>query len=172
MRASLRLLPAVILAACAAPESPAAPAAPGTGGWAARIGAGTCLLEAATAAGKVQMVARPATVAFAMGRMDGAGPRLDPARTATMIFEGPGAGWSIAGLPVAPRSFGFSRPRPEGGLDILRATLPGGTFRAPELDLAIPIPPAGEVGEAFLRCVEALTDKPLTAPAEAGPKAR
>jgi hypothetical protein len=133
------------------------------GTWTARAGEGTCLLEAGIPAGKLQCVARPAMVAFAIGRMDGAGPRLDASSAAAMGFSGAAASWSLTGLPVAPRAFGLSRRREEGGLDLVRATLPGGTFRAPLLDLHFAVPPAGHVGEAFLACVAALPAPPRPA---------
>ncbi|WP_439597190.1 hypothetical protein [Falsiroseomonas sp.] len=149
------------LAACGAPgpaavaEPPQAAAQATEDGWMARRGDGTCVLEAGQPARKVQFVVRPARVAFAMGRFDRDGPRLDPASTAEILFAGPQGAWSLPGLPVAPQAFGRSLEQAPG-LEMVRATLAGGSFRTPQLDVAFAVPPAGQAGEAFLDCVAAL----------------
>lgn len=126
------------------------------GGWTARVSEGVCILEAGIETAKIQFVVRAATVAFAMGRIDRASPRLNASSTAEMSFTGDPGAWTLTGVPVAPQAFGLSRSRRGGGLDIVRATLVGGEFRSPQLDLAFSVPPAGKAGEAFLTCVGSL----------------
>ncbi|MCQ4162364.1 hypothetical protein NON00_20845 [Roseomonas sp. GC11] len=161
MRVFGSVLAAVFLAACggageAGHAAPAAAPPPPESDWEARVADGVCVLVASARAAKVQFAVRPATVALAMGRFDGAGPQLNASRSAEIVFSGPAGTWSLTGLPVAQRAFGLSRQRKHGGLDLVHATLAGGEFRSPQLDLAFSVPPAAHVGEAFLACVAAL----------------
>lgn len=164
MRALGLILAASVVAACTgAGEAGPAKVAPASGmepkrpegGWTARVSEGVCILEAGIETAKVQFVVRPATVAFAMGRFDRAGPRLDAFSTAEMTFTGDPAAWTLSGVPVAPGAFGLSRSRRDG-LDIVSATLAGGEFGSPQLALAFSVPPAGKAGEAFLTCIATL----------------